>query len=512
VRLPPPAGLAAYGALVAAVALLVGLGVLPAWAGVVHLVALPPLDVFADLRLVLTTAPDYPTLALGLVASAGLRVLLVALLAGEHWRPAWRLAASVYAVAVVPALVAAQLNFVAHAALYSRVFWAAVVLTGVVVALLAAAVWTGAGRLAAGVRQAGRAGLRIWLVACYLAGVLVTGAVVSGAGAAAHALGVVVCGALTLAVIARLREPAGVRPALQLGSAAAVLVVASVSLVTTRGMAPADPAAERDGSLLVMSGINSASGQGAIFELDPAVLGYTCDQKYYYSYAGPGDGQPRGDAACPIRTGAPYEPEHTQRPFDEQVQLLGEQVAGLPAPVTLIAHSQAAWVAWQAASDGRLDRVETLVLLGPFPSSPVGYPPPGQAGPGRVGGDGFRLLEPLVEAADFDFMVDAPLSRELLAVPDAVSDVLDAPLPDGLRVLSVTAVPDLSLMPDGWRIEGSMDACPVREAHPYLPLTPAFHRVLNTVLDGDEPRPCPPWPDLVHRASQPLGVPSTTRG
>jgi pimeloyl-ACP methyl ester carboxylesterase len=121
-----------------------------------------------------------------------------------------------------------------------------------------------------------------------------------------------------------------------------------------------------------MSGINSASGEGAIFELEPSRLGFTCDRFHYFSYAGPGDGQPQGDAACPKREGAPYEPRDTQRPFEEQVRLLAEQVAPLDPPVTVLAHSQAAWVAWHAAADGLLEDVEHLVLVGPFPSARSG--------------------------------------------------------------------------------------------------------------------------------------------
>jgi hypothetical protein len=61
---------------------------------------------------------------------------------------------------------------------------------------------------------------------------------------------------------------------------------------------------------------------------------------------------------------------------------------------------------------GQVDRV---VLLGPFPDSPVGYPPAGQDGPGRVAGDALRAMAPLVREAGFHFVPDAPAARELLA-------------------------------------------------------------------------------------------------
>jgi hypothetical protein len=503
---PKPVGLAAYAVGVAAVTILGSVGAIPAWSGMVHLVALPPLDIFADARWLIAHAPSHPAFVAGLLATVAVRTAVLALLVGGR-RPAWRLALSIYAAALVPALVAAQLGFVAHAALYSRLFWAAVTLTAVTAAVLSAAPWSGADRLGAAVRAAWGEGLRIWVLLGYGVVLVTLGSVAEHLGGAAAVAAVPLGGVLTIAAIARLRAEVAPHAARQLAAAGVALVVAWALVVGTRGTPVPDAVAARDGSLLVMSGINSASGEGAIFELEPQLLGFTCEQKYYYSYAGTGDGQPRGDAACPIRTGAPYEPDDTQRPFAGQVALLVEQAADLPAPVTVIAHSQAAWVAWDAAAAGDLPTVDHLVLLGPFPDSPVGYPPPGEEGPGRVGGDGFRALEPLIQAVDFHFTVDAPLAREVLAVPDAATGILSQALPDEVAVLSVTAAPDLALMPEGWRIDGARDACPVREAHPYLPLTPAFHREANTFLDGAEARGCSPWPDVLHRLARPFGIP-----
>ncbi len=282
-------------------------------------------------------------------------------------------------------------------------------------------------------------------------------------------------------------------------------------VVVTRGEPWMVSDASRDGSVLVMSGINSASGEGAVFELEPGRIGYRCEQFVYYSYAGPGDGQPRGDAACPKTSGAPYVPEDTQRPFAEQVALLEEQAADLDPPLVVLAHSPAAWVAWQAAADDRLPGPAHLVLIGVFPSSPLTYPPPGGTGPGSVGGEGFRRLIPLADLVDFDFAVDAPLARELLATPDAARDVFAQPLPGDVEALAVTATSDLALMADGWRIEGAVDACPIREAHPYLPITPAFHRVVDRFLVGERGAACPPWPELYRVGAQALGAPPHDR-
>lgn len=512
-ELPRP-GLAAYGLLVAVVTLLGALGVLPRWSGLVHLVALPPLDLAADLRWLLTRAPGYPSFLVGILATVAVRTAVLAVLLGGLRAPRWRSAATFYLVAFVPLLLTAQFDFVARSALYSRLFGGAVGLLALVVLLLAAAPWTGAARLAQGWRAAARVGFRAPALAGYATGLIVLGLLAGRGGPVAAVALVPLSGALTLLAAARLRvAPAPVRGWVATGATAALGLAAFAGVVVTRGVPFTESEAQRDGSVLVMSGINSASGEGSVFELEPARLGFTCEQFHYFSYAGPGDGQPQGSAACPKREGAPYEPEDTQRPFDEQVALLEEQTAPLEPPVTVLAHSQAAWVAWQAAAEGRLDGVRTLILIGPFPSSPLGFPPPGERGPGRVGGDLFRLLEPVPELVDFDFIVDAPLSRELLATPDAASEVFAAELPGDMEALALTATSDLALMPDGWRIDGAVDACPIREAHPYLPITPALHRTVDRFLDGIRQPPgiCPRWPEVHRLASQAFGAPPVDR-
>jgi hypothetical protein len=430
------------------------------------------------------------------------------LLLGGLRSPRWRLAAGLYAAALLPTLLASQLDFIARTALYSRLFGAAVGLLAVTFVVLAAAPWTAASSLSSGLRHAVSDGFRILDLAAYAAALLVLGVLAEVGGSLGAVALLPASGLLTITAMARLTAPAPRRPLLQLGGAVVVGVALVALVVTTRGTPWTTSDAQRAGSAMIMSGINSASGEGAIFELEPDRIGYDCDQLYYYSYAGTGDGQPRGTAACPITTGAPYEPEHTQRAFAEQVELLGAQVRDLDEPVTIFAHSQAAWVAWQAATDGLLDGVEAIVLVGPFPSSPTGFPPPGEDGTGRVGGDLFRLFEPVPDLVDFDFEVDAPLTHALLAVPNSASDVFSRPLPDDIDALAVPASSDVALMPDGWRIDGATNACPVREAHPYLPLTPAFHHAADRFLDGDRgQQACPPWPEVYRLASQALGAP-----
>lgn len=509
-RWPDRQGLLVHVVLVVGVTALTLAGLVPRWPGAVHLVALPPLDLAADLRWILARAPSWPIAVAAVALSLSVRTGVLAALLGDP-RRTWRTAALLHLVAFVPVLLAAQLDFIAHAVLYSRLFGGGLALLGLTFLVTAGLPWTGQRRPGAAFRRNWRAGLRVVDLALYAVALTIVGAVAEVVPPPAVAALVPVSGALTLVVVARLRAPVPPAPRWRLAGVTVLGLAVFAAVVVTRGTPWAWSQAERDGSVLIMSGINSRSGEGAIFELEPGRLGYTCDQFAYFSYAGPGDGQPRGSAACPKTQGAPYEPEDTQRPFGEQVDLLVEQASALEPPVVVLAHSQAAWVAWQAASEDRVPGLTAVVLVGPFPASPIGYPPPDHDGPGRVGGDLLRVLAPISDLVEFDFVVDAPLSRELLATPDASGAVFDQPIPDEVPVLAVTATSDLALMPDGWRIAGAEDACPVREAHPYLPITPAFHDVVDRFLDGEPPGTCPVWPDVYRTAAQAFGAPPATR-
>lgn len=494
------------GTAAAVTTLAVVAGAVPAWPGAVHLVALPPLDAVADARWLLTHATSWPALLVTYVPLLVMRTALLAVLLGGR-RPAVRLAVGFQALAVPGALVVAQLDAISHAVLYSRIYGVALALAALHLVLLAPAPWTGAPTVLAGVRRAASVAFRLDVLVPYVTLLLLLGLVVERLGEGAVAPGVLVSGVLTLGAVRGLRRQPLVRPALAGGVAAVLFLGATAATVLTRQQ-PWEPSGTgRDGTLVLMSGINSRSGEGTVFTMEPWLLGFSCGQTVHVSYAGPGDGQPQGSATCPKRSGAPYGPEDTQRPFTEQVDLVVEQVADLDRPVTIVAHSQAAWVVWQAAADGDLPPDTLLVLVGVFPSSPLTYPPPDTDGTGRVAGDLLRLLAPIADLVDFDFEVDAPLSRELLASPDAASDVLAQPLPDDIAALAITASSDVPLMPDGWRVDGAVDVCPVRSAHPYLPVAGPTYAAIDRALDGAPPPACPPWAELYRQLTQAVGVP-----
>jgi pimeloyl-ACP methyl ester carboxylesterase len=176
---------------------------------------------------------------------------------------------------------------------------------------------------------------------------------------------------------------------------------------------------------------------------------------FYFSYRGPGEGAPSGEAPCPIRLHRQYAETSTQRPLAELVELFGQQVDAIrqatgDAPLVVVTHSQGGAIAWQAVAEGRAANVSHIIALAGFPHSPVAYPVPGENGPGRAGADALRVLSwfsRFLGAGTFD--PDAPLARELLARSDGLEDVFAQPLPAGVSGASLFASMDLVVAPEG---------------------------------------------------------------
>ncbi|PND52018.1 MULTISPECIES: hypothetical protein [Rhodococcus] len=490
----------------ALVVLLAATNAVPTWPGLIHLVALPPLDQFTDLRILLSRASSWPAFLVLLAGVAAARVALMAWLLGGLDARRLRFAALFYTVAFGPVLLAAFADATAYAVLYSRLFWPAVALIGVLVLTLGPVPWQGGSRLRAAVALTWRRGLRVEVMLPYCAVILALGAVAERVPVLTVPLVPVSAVATGLAIRA-MGRPALRRPGAVLTALVAVLAAASLVFVATRGYDEPEPGPPQPGSLLILSGINSASGRGAIHATGVHRLGYRCEQVYYFSYAGPGDGQPQRDATCPIRTGAPYGPSDTQRPFHEQVDLFVEQASALPRPLVVAAHSHAVWVVWEAVATGRVD-VDALLLVGPFPSTPTGYPPPHVNAPGRVFGDLLRAAAPATDLVRFHFDPDTPAARELLGTAGAAESILAQPLPATVRATSLPAATDLPLMPDDWQLDVERNGCPARVAHPYLPRSAAFEDAAIRFLNGRPPPPCPPWRDWGAVLVRPFGVPA----
>lgn len=500
--------------LAVAVALLATVGPLPRHGGLPHLVAVPPLGFFADLRLLVAAADSYPVFVVGVAVSLAVRTSVLAWLLGSLRRHA-RLAGTVYAVALVPALLAATVQFSGQALLYARLFWPAPMLTGVTLAVLGPAAWRHHDRLRTAVAKTARQGLRVDVLLPYVLLLLALGAATDAWGAApadpvstAVVLATVfMSAAATVLAIERLSAPPPQRPLTALAVVAVALGVLAVAVDQSRKEAPVAAPREQDGSVLLMSGINSSSGRGALFETDPAVYGYPCERTYHYSYAGVGAGAPQRDSACPITTGAPYQGADTQRPLAELTETFARQVQRLPPPVTVLAHSQAPWIAWQALAEHPRLPVDRLVLLGPFPDNPLGYPPPGTPGSGRIGGDGVRVIATVGQTFGFGFDPDSPLARQVLATPGTSRRIFSASLPERIEVLEIPAIVDLPLRLRGTGLDGATTACPVRSAHPSLPLAGEAHVALHRFQTGAPLPECPRWRVLAGHVSRSLAIP-----
>ncbi|WP_306366092.1 hypothetical protein [Nocardiopsis sp. CC223A] len=494
--------------LTAVVMTLAATGAVPTWPGLVHLVALPPLDLFGDMRVLLTSTSGPVSFTALLVAVLAVRITLLALLAGGLTRNRLALAAAFYGVLLVPALLAAEAVHIAGTLLYSRLFWGGAAAVAVLVLVFAPLPWrAGNGGIREALATAWHDGFRVGVTLGYAVAV-------TGVGALAHlypgltvAL-VPVSAAATAAALTLLTRPARPGGPRRLAATAMSAVLLGWGWAATREAPPPDPARPRPGSILVMSGIDSHSGTGNAFRSRTDLLGYDCDQTHYFSYAGRGDGQPRGEALCPIRTGAPYTSAHTQRPVAEQVRTFAEQTADLPRPLVVAGHSQGAWIAWLAVAGGHAPRVDTLILIGPFPESTGGYRPVGEPGRARPASDLLQVLTPLSRVAGFGFDTDSPAGYELLGTTDAPAEVFALPLPERTRALSVVSTADLPLMPSGWRLPVDRDACPVRAPHALLPTSNAYYEEANRFLDGDPAPPCPVFRTWGGPLAVPFGGPA----
>ncbi|WP_198659182.1 alpha/beta fold hydrolase [Nocardiopsis sp. FIRDI 009] len=363
-----------------AVTVLAAAGVLPTWPGLVHLVALPPLDLFGDLRVLLTTTTGPVSFTLLLAVVLAVRVTVLALMTGGLTRERLALAAAFYGVLLPPMLLAAEAVYIAGTLLYARLFWGGLVAVAVLAFLFAPLPWRTGPRVRDTLARAWRDGLRVGVMLPYGVAVVGIGVLADLFPGLTVALVPVSAAATAVAVtaLARPARPGGLR---RLAAVAVAFALLSWAWVATRGTDPPDPARPREGSILLMSGIDSYSGVGDAFRTRTDLLGYGCDQTYYFSYAGPGDGQPRRLARCPIRTGAPYVSAHTQRPVEEQVRAFAEQTDDLPRPLVVAGHSQGAWIAWRSVATGAAPRVDALILVGPSPRAPAATGPSANRGP-----------------------------------------------------------------------------------------------------------------------------------
>lgn len=503
---PPPRGVDLRPLVVAAagVTCLVLLDVIPAWAGLAHHTALPPLDLLADVRLLMAEAPSYPWFAAGLVVVLVARSMMMAAMLGALDRRGVAWCGGLYGAALLPALVAAVLGFAGVAVLYAQFVWVALVVAVVTLLVMGPWPWTPAGR-----RRSARRGVLAYL------GVLLALSLASALGDATLQVALVWVSAGATAVFVRRlaavaapdRSPVGRAAVVPVALGAAVALLVIVPAVVVSPSERSGPAGPRDGTLFLVPGLGAATGTSSMFGFDPDVLGFSCEQTAYFSYAGPGDGAPQRDARCPITTGAPYRAEDTRRPIGELAASFRDQVAELAPPVVVVAHSQGAWVTVAGIEETVAPDVGAAVLISAFPRHERGYVLDGP-GAGVVGTDGVEVLTSVLRSLDAtSFHPRAPLAREHLGTRGAIRDLMDDEIPPGLRVATVTSAFDLPVMGRDWRLDGAVDMCPVYVHHGGLPFSAAAQAQIRGFLDGRDRDPCGWWRLWPTKSVTAFGVP-----
>jgi len=486
----------------AVVELLALSGVLPARPDLVHAVALPPLDLTFDLGTLLSRTTGPVWFALGLVlAIIGRATILCFMLGSRRWWFALRFEL----VVLVPSFLAAELAYCGQALLYSAPFWVGSALAIASSLVVAHVPWGGSESVLSMIRRGLQGGPRLPTVLSYLAGLGTLGALVRNGGEVPVLIGVGASAVLTVAVARHLSHPPAAPVATRLAAVltAAVLVAASL---TTTGVHRPRPV-QRAGELVVVAGIDTSSGHGSLFSLRPSDLGFRCAQTVYYSYAGTGQGAPRGQAACPITTGSHYTRADTERPLPELVRSFREQVDKLTPPVTVITHSSGAWVPWAALSGDRSTPVRRIVMLAPL-SDPHGYPPPGTNAEGAVGAAAMRLIVSIARWEGFSrFDPDRPLARMLLGHPLAAHALFERTLPRQVRALAVPTTFDLVLFSTSDTFGRAQAACALFQSHGAVSTSVAAVVDADRFLSGRPQLPCDPWPSWVADAASGFRVP-----
>ena len=468
-------------ALAGATVFLGAVGVLPRWPGLVHAVALPPLDLAFDLRVLVARAPSYPLFAFGALLSLAVRSLILAAVlgalgSGEPFRERLVRTARFYLIVWIPVALAAGLSFAALAALYHWYFWAGLGALLVISATLMRVPYPRA--------------LRFPRVLGYLFLLTLLGGLAEATGPWGSVGLVPASAALTVAALGyrarRPREPLGAVPILASVMTAAML--APLGVVSAGGT---QTKAQTEAVLFLVPGVDTSSGRGSLYRFDPAALGFSCDRVFYYSYLGPGPGAPRGDARCPIRLHAPYLQKDTQLSIQQLSSALSRQITAIrqttdAAPVVVVTHSQGNLIAWRAISSGSTPTVSHLVTLAGFAENPAPYPARGDDGPGRVGGDLLRGLTSLARRVGVgSFDPDAPLARQILATAGGTRAVLSERLPSGVQALTVAATFDAPLSPGGLSVRGARDGGTVDTTHVGLVTSARTAHIIRRFLAGD---------------------------
>ena len=391
-------------------AILVLAGAIPASSAGVPATAVFPLDIFFDLKQSIAFGRDwtYVVAAIGLAIFIRAGVLGATLWLSDGRRGSfplvWARAARLVAIAAVVLLPAATLFFAGSATRYAPFIWIGALLGLVPASFLAkkaAQLNTGTGDPPGG----GVPEITNFITYAY---------VVTAFGAAMSLLAendrwpaalLLAClGPVHALYLMGWREH--VRNGTYPGGGTIVTAVSLLLIVALFTLAAydryiRDPAPVRraaaPGMLIVLGGADSTSRSGALADLDPRTVGFRRSRARQLSYRGAGN---------------PYRIPDTRVPLGRAARVISRQIAAAPRPRSFIGHSQAGLILDRIITGGGVvpDRA---VLLATPPEAPtiVDVPPPGEAGPGRPGGDLARILAAGLDKIGVQpFDVDAPNS------------------------------------------------------------------------------------------------------
>jgi len=510
--------------LICLVEVLLVAGVIPLWPGAVHEVALPPLGLLSDMELLVARSTSIPVFGGLLVTDLIVRTTVLSLVISSRWSMRiWLKTAEFYLVSLIPCFIAAELVYSGQAILYSPLFWAGIAFSVLMALALSPMAWRlfergpsrasssgwsrdtswsdlgERGGLITALKSGFWSGFGIPMVVAYLVVLILLGAGSAAAGTAGVYLGVMVSGIVTIYIARYLSsEHSGV--AVRRLAALSVTAVLAIVIVYVPINSPqlAHRASRSSGTLFLVGGIDTSSGYGAIFGLQPRSIGYSCSRTVYYSYAGVGGGAAKGDAECPITSGRPYTQDQTTQPIGKSVFYFRQEVGRLRSPVTVVAHSSGAWIAWDALRGWKDSPVRNLVLLAPVSHS-IGYVI-GHSGSGIVGSFGLRAVTQFGRSIKFGTVRSRDSILVTMEAKGQAQRLFGTALPASIKAFAVESSYDLAMFGKA-AAPYALQGCPLLLSHTEMAYSPtvmyevsrfihgAYHHVGCSVIDK--------WPEAV---------------
>ena len=236
---------------------------------------------------------------------------------------------------------------------------------------------------------------------------------------------------------------------------------------TPASVAPPIPGGRR--KVVLVAGLGSSSGSGAVNDVDTAALGYAEGDVARFSYRG-------GTTAE-----RPYDAADTQVDIVESGRRLRDLLGRLHAddpgvPIDVVAHSQGGLVARSAMGARAPPGVESLVTLGtPHQGADLAT----LLALVRTTVKGTIVLEGLARMSGSGIQPGSTSVRQLAETSRFLRQLNAGPLPEGVRVTSIAARADVVVPAPRARLEGAANvvvSVPDVNDHSALPGSDVAHR------------------------------------